>query len=169
MSVVQRPQRWDVPFGENMTPSIVELLLEMAPFSQMDSSRFARNASLRDILLNDTRITIYHPGDLIVREGDYGGSAFMILSGQVRVTLESLPSQMLGHAKPKKRGWLASLRQLLTPTTYPEIRKYGHASFDSSLGQRGSGDALHIFLQDVPGVLDAVSYTHLTLPTICSV
>lgn len=151
---VPRPQRWDVPFGENMTPSIVELLLEMPPFSKMDSSRFSRAASLRDILLNDTRITVYQDGDIIVREGDYGSSAFMILSGAVRVTLDSLPAEMLGHAKPRRRGFLGAIRNMVMGATYPEVRQYGQPLLDSSLGQRGEGEDARIFLQDVPGVLD---------------
>lgn len=158
---VTRPQRWDVPFGDRMTPSIVDLLLEMPPFSKMDPKRFTRNASLHDILLNDTRITIYQPGDLIVREGDYGSSAFMILSGDVRVTLDSLPDEMLGHAKPKRRSLLGTLRQMVMGTTYPEIRQYGQAKLDSSIGQRTEGEAVHIFLQDVPGVLDEYNTLHL--------
>ena len=60
----------------------------------------------------------------------------------------------LGHARPKRRGFLGALRQLVTGATYPEIRQYGQARLDQSLGKRSDGEDVRIFLQDVPGVLD---------------
>ncbi len=159
---VPRPQRWDVPFGANMTSAIVDLLLEIPPFSKMNADRFPRAVSLPELLLNDTRVTVYQPGDLIVREGDYGNSAFLILSGTVRVTLQALPIEMLGHARPKRRGFFKAIRQIVTGARYPETRQYGHARLDQSIGQRSDGEDVRIFLQDVPGVLDQYNTLQLS-------
>ena len=155
MSVsVQRPQRWDVPFGEDMTPGSVVPLLQMEPFRSMEAKRFPKHCSLPDILLNDARVVQYQSGDIIVREGDYGNSAFLIMQGAVRVTLQSLPDEMLGRKQMSQSGWLAALGNLLSGTRYPEVRRYGEAQLDKSLGVRSVGDESQIFLQDVPGVLD---------------
>jgi Fe-S-cluster-containing dehydrogenase component/CRP-like cAMP-binding protein len=152
---IHRPQRWDVPFGEEMTEAAVDRLLSIEPFKSIDASKFPSSTPLRGILLNDTRIVRYNSGDLVVREGDYGGSAFLIMEGAVRVTLQSLPGQMLGRTEHKKKGLLASLAQLWTNPRLPEVRKAVRATAGQGVAQRhgGRGDG-HIFLQDVPGVLD---------------
>jgi Fe-S-cluster-containing dehydrogenase component/CRP-like cAMP-binding protein len=157
MAVVERlmagPQRWDVPFGENMTPQDVARLLRVEPFSSMDPHRFPKTLQLPDILLNDTRVMNYRDGDIVVREGDYGSSAFLILRGSARVVLESLPPQLLGRRKSKRQGILATIAKSLTRSQYPETRHYGATEFDAGLGSRGNGVDLRVFLQDVPGVL----------------
>ena len=45
--------------------------------------------------------------DLIVREGDYGSSAFLIIQGSMRVTLESLPPETLGRKRRQRKGIFA--------------------------------------------------------------
>ena len=151
---VQRPQRWDVPFGDDMNPSAVKQLLTIEPFLSMDPSRFPNHCALPDILLNDARLKNYKAGDIIVREGDYGNSAFLILRGAVRVTLQSLPDEMLGRKQQSHSGWLSTLGNMLTGAKYPEIRRYGEAQMDDSVGVRSVGEDTRVFLQDVPGVLD---------------
>src|SRR5262245_25807212 len=93
---IHRPQRWDAPFGESMTDLEVERLLSVEPFRAADPAAFPPTLPLRGILRNDTRIVHYQRGDLIVREGDYGNSAFLILQGTVRVALEGLDPRLLG-------------------------------------------------------------------------
>ena len=85
---ISRPQRWDVPFGTSMSESDVDHLLTSPPFSTITASRFPPAIPLRGVLVNDTRIRKYTEGDIIVREGDYGNSAFLIMSGSVRVILD---------------------------------------------------------------------------------
>src|SRR5262245_9823094 len=74
---IQRPQRWDEPFGE-MTDRDVDALLRIEPFHSIDVDAFPASLPLRGILLGDTRIVRYQAGDVVVREGDYGNSAFLI-------------------------------------------------------------------------------------------
>jgi len=137
-----------------MTPAAVEQLLQIAPFASMDAKKFPKHCSLPDILLNDARVINYQSGDIVVREGDYGNSAFLTLRGAVRVTLQSLPDEMLGRQERKHNGWLKALGNMMTGARYPEIRRYGEAQLDDAVGVRGTGDGTRIFLQDVPGVLD---------------
>ncbi|MGI9428420.1 MAG: oxidoreductase, partial [Bythopirellula sp.] len=87
---VARPQRWDVPFGDAMTEEGVDELLKIEPFRSIDASRFPPAIPLRGILKNDSRVSSYEDGDIVVREGDYGNSAFLVLQGKVSVVLEGL-------------------------------------------------------------------------------
>src|SRR6185369_6805516 len=120
--LMERPRRWDAPFDPAMSEREVEALLARPEFSSIDASRFPAAAPLRGILQNDCRIVDYAPGDIIVREGDYGNSAFLVLSGVVRVVLSpGLPRQMLGRAPDKRRSAFGVLRDMLTHSVVPEI------------------------------------------------
>lgn len=164
---ISRPQRWDEPFGEPMRDDEVDRLLAIDPFAAIDAASFPASLPLREILRNDARLVHYAPGDIIVREGDYGHSAFLILSGQVRVVLAGLSPEQLGRKEPELIGWLAAMARSLTRPSLPEVRdalptEFGAAgSFFSA--PRGSSltttepDAHgepRIFLQDVPRVLE---------------
>ncbi len=81
---ITRPQRWDQPFSSEMTDEIINRILTFSPFSEIDQSKFPSNATLCDILRNDARVMNYKSGDIVVREGDYGQSAFFVLEGSVR-------------------------------------------------------------------------------------
>lgn len=151
-SLTSRPQRWDVPFG-NMDEEAVERLMYVEPFASMNERRFTHACPLRKILLNDTRIVNYEAGDVIVREGDYGHSAFMVLSGEVQVTLDSLPKRILGQDPgPTKTSWQA-IAQLWTNSRHRESRLKARAS-DDHVGVREVDGESRIFLQDVPGILN---------------
>src|SRR5580658_1652398 len=98
-TILNRPQRWDAAFDPDMLDKNVARLLAIPPFSQMAASNFPRHITLNDILKHDTRINTYRRGEIIVREGDYGTSAFLVLSGSVRVVLgpPGLPASVLGR------------------------------------------------------------------------
>ena len=153
-TTIARPQRWDEPFGPNMTESMVDQLLGIEPFSQMDPSSFSSKVPLRGVLLNDCRVHNFQKGDIILREGDYGHSAFIILAGQAIVALKSLPSQLLGRQNTRKKGWLKALAQLWENSTVPEARDYSQADEPGGVGSRKDEDTTRIFLQDIPSVLD---------------
>jgi Fe-S-cluster-containing dehydrogenase component/CRP-like cAMP-binding protein len=160
-----RPERWSVPFGTTMSDADVDRLLEVEPFHSIDAGRFPPTLPLREILRNDARIQRYAAGDIVVREGDYGSSAFLILRGRVRVVLSGLSPEALGRETPQKLGWFATLRRVLVRSRVPEARE--RPSADASqpasqrtkpgvppTGQRGEPDRPRVFLQDVPRVLE---------------
>src|SRR3954470_10181589 len=118
---IPRPQRWNEPFGE-MTESAVEQLLRIEPFRSVDPTGFPALLPLRGILAGDTRLVRCEPGDVIVREGDYGNSAFLILEGSVRVVLERLDPKLLGREERPQRGWLRAIAQLWQNSPLPEVR-----------------------------------------------
>ncbi|WP_428306310.1 cyclic nucleotide-binding domain-containing protein [Lacipirellula sp.] len=163
---VSRPQRWDVPFGESMRDDAIDRLLSIEPFAGIDAASFPASLPLREILRNDTRLQHYAAGDIIVREGDYGNSAFLILTGRARVVLAGLSPEVLGRKEPKRIGWLAAMVQSFTRPKLAEVRDYSASELNSkassplhaggiSTAERGDPGHPHIFLQDVPRVLEA--------------
>lgn len=150
---VPRPQRWDEPFDPEMSDSEVAWLLTRKPFSQLDNKAFPRSAPLAAILRNDCRLRRHRPGEVIVREGDYGNSAFLVLSGNVQALLTRLPPAQLGRSSPVKLTWRQALKQLWNQSLYPESRT--PADVHSQLGPRieQADRRTTVFLQDFDGVL----------------
>ncbi|MEQ8710375.1 MAG: 4Fe-4S dicluster domain-containing protein [Rhodospirillales bacterium] len=151
---VARPQRWDTPFGPDMTDADVDELLRRPEIASIDLDRFPAHTPLAGILRNDTRLVRFAPGDIVVREGDYGNSAFLILDGGMRVVIApSLPRNLLGRQVVERKGFFDSVAQLWRNSWVPEIRdRPGESSRmvrDADL--RGSARA---FLQDIPAIID---------------
>jgi Fe-S-cluster-containing dehydrogenase component/CRP-like cAMP-binding protein len=159
---VAQPRRWDVPYWREpiegdapreMSGTAVGRLLAVEPFRSMDPSRFLAPLTLRGILENDTRIRSYRPGQIITRQGDYGGSAFFILSGRVRVLLDKVDDEIIGRRKPEKRGFFDALQSLWFNPRMPEVRG-ADALRGAKAGRKSSGDTgTAVFVQDVSAVL----------------
>ena len=155
-STIERPQRWDAAFDPDMTKAAVARLQGIAPFSAMDPDKFSRRTPLPEILKHDTRLRKYRKGEIIVRQGDYGTSAFMILSGTARVVIQpDLPLSLLGRRKPEKKGLFRTLAQLWSVHRPPESFARAQLRQDSGVAARQSeNEEVHVFLQDVPRVLN---------------
>lgn len=122
-SSIPPPQRWSQPFGEAMSERDVARILSMPPFAQMDPARFRAPVTLEGIVRNDTRLRRVTRGEIIVRAGDYGNSAFLIVQGRVRVVLPpGLPEATLGRAQPQRKNWVQAVAQLWRNPKQPEVR-----------------------------------------------
>ena len=151
---LNRPRRWDVPFSKETTAAEVKRLLGLAPFKDMDPAAFPRSAQLPDILKNDARLRTFKAGEIIVREGDYGTSAFMVLSGSAEVVLgPGLPPAVVGRREPTRRGFLRTIAQLWANSREDEVSSSDERA--SFVQQKFSDrDAVPgIILQDIPRVL----------------
>src|SRR5437868_2258776 len=147
---ITRPQRWDVPFGR-MTEHDIDRLLAIEPFRSIDATAFPPTLPLRGILMGDMRIGHYQADDIVVREGDYGNSAFLVLTGSVRVMLERLDPSLLGRENPRRRGWLQAIAQLWQNSRVPEARTGTGAHFaGNGSGAREEDGTTRVFLQDFP-------------------
>lgn len=155
---IHRPERWSVPFGPDMTEGDVDRILQFPPFNQVDESRFPAMLPLRGILKNDARVWKCQPGDIIVRAGDYLGSAFYILSGNCRIELEPretrLPDEVLGRQPTGKKNIFQLIAQLWRPWL-PEVRDPKAYAADSRVGRRDGNRQPRIYLHDVQRVLDS--------------
>lgn len=162
----QGPRRWDEPFGPDMTEEDVDRLMATPPFADMDPERFSRRAPLREILKNDTRILRYREGDIVVREGDYGNSAFLILSGTVRVDIspeEEIPAPVLGRRAPDRKSFWEALSQLWSNASQPEVRDSAGSAALQGAGEREDEEGnVRLFLQDIPSVLEAAKTVTLS-------
>jgi Fe-S-cluster-containing dehydrogenase component/CRP-like cAMP-binding protein len=149
--ILDRPQRWDAAFDPEMSEVSVDEVLSIPPFSSMQPKNFPAHLALRDILKNDTRVHSYERGEIVLRQGDYGTSAFMVLSGAVRVVLSpELPASVLGRQAPARKGLFKAIAQLWSNAKEPESSRQNSAS---SALRMGSGDR-KVFLQDVPRILN---------------
>ncbi|MDB6126180.1 MAG: hypothetical protein JWM35_76 [Verrucomicrobia bacterium] len=145
---LQRPKRWDSPFSDDITDADVQRLLRLAPFKDMKPENFPRNASLADILRNDGRLRVFKDGEIIVRQGDYGTSAFMVLSGSAEVVLSpDLPPSVVGRREPSRRGLFHAVAQLWTNAKEDEVERARNR-------RRQGVDEQHVFLQDIPVILN---------------
>jgi len=158
--IFERPQRWDAAYSPEMTDVEVDRLLQIKPFCDMAAEKFPKRIPLREILRNDARICRFRRGEIIMRQGDYGTTAYLILSGQARVVLNpGLPAGLLGRQEPVKKGVFRTLAQLWSGGRPPE-------SFPSAWWQKVKGvsarqtknEEARVFLQDIPQVLNE----HLT-------
>ncbi len=147
---IARPRRWDRPFGGGLDAATVRRLLDQPLFAEVDPAQFGRNQSLEDILHNDARLVRYAPGDVIVREGDYGSSLFVVLDGAVRVITDRSAEDEVGRrVRGGRRGFLRALRQLWSNPDQPEVRDVGaYASAASAVGLRGEAQQTRAFLRD---------------------
>lgn len=160
---VQRPSRWDEPLDASMSDADVAWLRTRGPFSGMDEGTFPKSVPLDGILRYDCRLKRVEPGEVVVREGDYGNSAFLILAGSVRVLVDSLSQQQLGRESPPRVGWLEALKRFLNRSIYPEVRSPEQISVnlssESPQSIREVDDRQAIFLQD----FDAIVHRHETV------
>ena len=120
---MQRPRRWDSPFDPSMSQAQLAMLLKRPEFAGIEAARFPPSIPLEGVLRNDCRLLSLRPGDIVIREGDYGSSAFLVIRGRLAVVLKpGLPADVLGRAEQHTRGFFASLAQIWRTPAAPEIR-----------------------------------------------
>ena len=146
------PERWDTPFSKEMTERDVDVVLAHPLFATTRPERFPASIPLCGILKNDARIRRFLPGEVIVRRGDYGHSAFVILSGTVRVLLKEPSTELLGRRQQVRPSVWGSVKRWWHRDRYAEQSTARGGPPGFGLGRSGEP---RIFLQDVPGVLDA--------------
>jgi Fe-S-cluster-containing dehydrogenase component/CRP-like cAMP-binding protein len=150
-----RPRRWDVPFGPDMTEEAVDRILAIPTFARIQADAFPPSTPLRGIIRNDARVVRFENGDIIVREGDYGNSAFFVLEGTVHAVLGGLPESLLGRSHPQRRSLLRALAQFWKSSRVPEFSARTQDSFKVQLGtRRDEGQTPRVFLHGVPEALN---------------
>ncbi|MEM6471363.1 MAG: cyclic nucleotide-binding domain-containing protein, partial [Planctomycetota bacterium] len=153
---VQRPSRWDEPMDASMSDADVAWLQTRHPFSELDHKAFPKSTPLTGVLKHDCKLLRVAPGEVIVREGDYGNSAFLLLTGNVRLMLDSLPQEVLGRAPRKSVSWRDAIKRYWNRSAYPEARPRSDVSVNESGEQSHSvqtiDDRRAVFLQDTDAI-----------------
>ncbi len=156
---IERPTRWDHPLDPSMLLRDLDWLIASEPFASMNPNCFPKATPLVDILKNDARISRYEHGDVIIREGEYGGSAFIVVRGCVRTLITRLESSSLEVAQRERPSWLKLLRDSLRRFPVPEVRHVAttRSHKDGPPGLvtrvRSVDDKPRVFLQDASAIL----------------
>ena len=129
---IDRPVRWDHPLDPDMLTRDIGWILNQPPFSQMNPDVFPSHSSLKDVLRHDCRILRFEPGDIVIREGDYGGSAYLVLRGSVLAFLEVL-------WKPRGKPSEAAHPSSLIDWIKQQFKSNPHKKSDSSNSNRREG------------------------------
>ena len=151
---IDRPTRWDAAFDADMTDADFEMLMARPEITDIDAASFPNSVSVEGIVRYDMRVNRYNPGDIVVREGDYGNSAFLILEGELVIARSpGIPADELGRLQADRQGIMQRITNLLINNSWiPEVRdteRYTNRA--SSAGtQNGKQGA---FLQDVPAIM----------------
>lgn len=160
---ISRPERWGVPFDADMQQGDVDRLLSTPLFSQMEQSKFSAKIPLSGILKNDSRLLQCSHGEIIVRKGDWGNSAFFLLSGSVRVEIgpgrDGMPPEVLGRAPVERKSFFEALKQLWSRPRHTEVRDL--ANYGSNKTNSGKGSDTRVFLQDFSQVVDRYKTTKI--------
>ncbi len=157
VTAVRRPQRWDQPLDPTMTDRDVEWLLKQPPLCDLNPAVFPKTTPLPDILRNECRLIRCNPGEVIARQGDYVASAFLVLAGSVQAFINALPSEAVGRRETKKLSWWSALREHLTVSGWPEVRKPEQISSLAAQAvavEAGQGRSA-LFLQDIGALMEA--------------
>jgi Fe-S-cluster-containing dehydrogenase component/CRP-like cAMP-binding protein len=118
----------------------VEEILAVAPFNGMlysyaldDDEAGAQR--LCELLMRETRVRSFaregETREVIVRQGDYGGTAFLILNGRVRIMIQSdeqarATASSFGSGESRRKGWFSLLKRWLWANPGREVRKSEH-------------------------------------------
>lgn len=149
---IEKPQRWDQPFCSEMSEQLIEEMLRLEPFRSMQPEAFPPRLGLRELLRNDCRVREYQPSELLIRQGEYGNSAFLVLAGKLLVSLKTLKPETFQPAVPRRKNWFQSIAQLWNRSPYPEVRRL-KSQGSGPLELRSDHGQTRVFLQDIPGTL----------------
>jgi Fe-S-cluster-containing dehydrogenase component/CRP-like cAMP-binding protein len=151
---IDRPTRWDAAFDPEMSDQDFEMLMARPEMAEIDAASFPKSVSLDGVVRYDMRVNRYKSGDIVVREGDYGNSAFLILEGKLVIARSpGIPAAELGRVQTDRQGVLQRLSNLLIHNSWvPEVRDTERYSNRTSSGGVQSGKK-GAYLQDVPAIM----------------
>ncbi len=153
---ILRPTRENTPFGPDMSDYDLWKLLSAPEIAAIDKNKFPQNNTLESILKNDTRIRQFKPGEVVVREGDYGNSAFLVLNGKLRVVLSpGLQNYLSGKKQTPKKSLWKSLSRIWINQKIPEVRDIPRHTDPKILKNDNGADSHSVFLQDFSTVLNS--------------
>lgn len=150
---VRRPERWDQPLDATMTDAEVAWLRSRQPFASLNPSVFPKPTPLDGVLRNDCRLLRCEPGEIVVREGDYGSSAFLLIAGSVRVVVSPLAPEQLGRRQVDKLSWRDAISRLWNRSKHAEARSVEQVAAPERASLSTVDDRPAIFLQDFAAVL----------------
>jgi Fe-S-cluster-containing dehydrogenase component/CRP-like cAMP-binding protein len=153
--MIDGPENAETFFGSEMAEGDLDRIQSLPLFRSLDVSRFPLHAGLRDIIRRHARVERYQPGRIILRELDYGSSAFVVIEGAVGV----LPRGAIGPpdmaASTKQRSILSALSQLWRNADVAEARSVARYGVAAGFELRDvGGDHRRLFVRDLEVLRD---------------
>jgi Fe-S-cluster-containing dehydrogenase component/CRP-like cAMP-binding protein len=112
----------DDQFAPDITEADLDRVLLLPLFLSLDAARFPAHASLRNIIRRHARIERYERGRIILRERDYGSSAFLVIAGAVGVLPRGAVASPGSTAPRGRRTYYSALSQLWRNADVAEAR-----------------------------------------------
>lgn len=141
-------------FAPEMSDADAEQLQKRPELSLLRPNVEAKLPLFLSILRHDTRVRRYKENEIILRQGDYGNSAFVVLAGEVCVVLRPhLPPSKLGRRETRRKGVLRTIAQLWNGLREPESFTDSQLERGQIDARRGDFDEVRVFLQDVPRII----------------
>ena len=104
-----------------------------------------------------SRIVECEAGDIVVREGDWGNSAFFVLSGEVAVELEApgefLSKTALGRQESQKKNTFSSDCSIVEQSFGTRISRRRQKGMGRQVDCGPATNGHRIYFQDVPQIL----------------
>ncbi len=139
----ERNRRWDTTFGEEpLDSATVAQVLALPAFADVQADSFPAHLRLEDLIANEGRIRTCKRGEVILRQGDYGNSLFIILSGSViGVNDPDVTGKAAGRRSKKRASWKRSLAQLFASYRPPEYRRARNLGANDRRSRGAAGNA----------------------------
>lgn len=151
LNIIAKPQQWDTAFDSVMNRETVQRLLAIPPFRSMSAENFPEKTPLEGILLNETRLHKLTEGGIVVRQGDYGSSAFLLLSGAAKMVFD-IDDKVLGRTSQKRKSFAQAFSQLWKNSNLPEVRSL--ASYTNRQSSTTPVSSEGAYLQDFVNIVN---------------
>jgi len=167
---IRKPDRQSARFSEEMTDDVVDALLCRHLFAagseaSIDPERFRNVDQLKEILKHDSRVRHCSPGEIIIRQGDWGNTAFFLLSGSVRVDIGrtlTIPENLLGRqTSVRKKNFWRAFAQLWNRNPIVEFRNLAKYQNGQATATQGRGVDTRVILQDFQSIIDRFETTRI--------
>ena len=148
--MIEKEQWWD----PEMTSQDIKKILSLELFEKIDPTKFPPNRSLEEIIYKHTRLLDYQKGEVIIRAGDYGNSAYLIYDGEVGVILpNSVPGSIFGETVKQPTNWFKEIAKLWQNPSYPEVRATKKEASDT-LDIRTDMDRARVFMKNFSTLIE---------------
>ncbi len=157
--MIEKEKWWD----PNMSSQEMDEILSLALFKDIDAAKFPVQSSLSTIIYKHTRLLNYLEGEVIIRAGDYGNSAFLIVAGNVGVILPTtVPQGIFGTAVKQPTNWFKEIAKLWRNPSYPEVRPLKQTISDTVVIHTDD-DRTRVFIQNFSSVVEQIQEVIINL------